>query len=685
MKKYLNTISQGLQKVGPAIMPVIAVLPIAGFLLGIGSAIQQDAMIELIPALGASGVQMFAGIINSVGNLIIGNLGLFFAVGIAMNLAGKKSMAAFSALLAFLVMNKTIEVFLSLDAEKVANSGNRYATVLGINTLQTGVFGGLVIGIMVYLLYKKFSEVEFPMALSFFQGERFVPIISTLGGIIMGFVMILIWPPVQGVFDAFTNWLIDTPYRFLAVFLYGFFMRLVQAFGLQHLIYPFFYFQMGEYVNKAGEVIKGDSPIFFAQMADGVPITAGGFMTGSYINSIMCVAVAMAIVHTAKKSKKAATKGVMTSGAITAAFTGVSEPIEFSYLLISPFLWVVNSIMVGLGYAVTDALQIRLGTGLAGNIIDYILYGIIPKSTNYLLLIPVGAVFFVVQYCLFRFFITKFDIKTPGREDDDDLENDSAVAADETGVVLAAKMIEYLGGKDNIKTLTNCFTRVRTTVKDKSAVQKDKFKTLGAKGVTEPSEDGLQVIFGPQSEKIVNNMKRVMNRIVTVPKEAVLIVNDTLTDTADICGKEDFVSPATGKLIPLSQVKDPVFAEKTLGDGFAVEPIDSRIVSPVNGTIAMVFPTKHAVAITSDLGKEMLIHMGIDTVELNGKGFEILVKEGDTVETGTPIAKMDLSLLRKEGKDTVIPVIMTNSGEKTVRVSPYGEVKEGQVIDFDVQ
>ncbi|HJB94701.1 MAG TPA: glucose PTS transporter subunit IIA, partial [Candidatus Mediterraneibacter intestinigallinarum] len=337
------------------------------------------------------------------------------------------------------------------------------------------------------------------------------------------------------------------------------------------------------------------------------------------------------------------------------------------------------------GYAVTDALQIRLGTGLAGNIIDYILYGIIPKSTNYLLLIPVGAVFFVVQYCLFRFFITKFDIKTPGREDDDDLENDSAVAADETGVVLAAKMIEYLGGKDNIKTLTNCFTRVRTTVKDKSAVQKDKFKTLGAKGVTEPSEDGLQVIFGPQSEKIVNNMKRVMNRIVTVPKEAVLIVNDTLTDTADICGKEDFVSPATGKLIPLSQVKDPVFAEKTLGDGFAVEPIDSRIVSPVNGTIAMVFPTKHAVAITSDLGKEMLIHMGIDTVELNGKGFEILVKEGDTVETGTPIAKMDLSLLRKEGKDTVIPVIMTNSGEKTVRVSPYGEVKEGQVIDFDVQ
>lgn len=680
MKKIMSTISKAFQKVGPAIMPVIAVLPIAGFLLGIGSAMQQTALISALPFLGNTVVQSFAVLINSIGNLILGNLGLFFAVGIAMNLSGKKGMAAFSAVLAFLTMNKTIEIILQVDAEKLASS-NAYATVLGINTLQTGVFGGLVVGIVVYMLYKKFHEVQFPQAFSFFQGERFVPIISTLAAIALGFVMILVWPPIQGVFDTFTNWLIHTPYRFLAVFMYGFIMRLVQAFGLQHLIYPFFYFQMGSYTTLSGTIVTGESSIFFAQMADGVPITVGGFMTGSYINSIMCCAVALAIYKEAKPARKKYVKGIMLGAAITVAFTGVSEPIEFAYLLISPFLWFINSFMVGLGYAVTDLLQIRLGTGLAGNMIDYVLYGIVPQANNFLLLIPVGIAFFFAQYFLFRFCIRKFNIKTPGREAAEEIEllEKSAVSASQTAV----KMVEYLGGKDNVVSLENCFTRVRATVKDRGIVQKSMFKTLGAQGCVEPGEHGIQVIFGPASEKIVSDMKRVMSG--EQVKDEPLKLHDTAQNEREMLGREQFVAAITGTLIPLEQVDDPVFSQKMMGEGFAIIPKDGHVVSPVNGVITTIFPTRHAIGITSDLGKEVIIHMGLDTVELNGKGFQILVKEQEIVEAGTPIAIMDLSVLETYEKSAVSAVVIANAMGKKLHLSSYGSVAAGDALEIGIQ
>lgn len=678
MKKILNSISKGFQQIGPAIMPVIAVLPIAGFLLGIGSAVQQQALIDQLPFLGAAGVQQFGVLINAVGNLIIGNLGLFFAVGVAMNLSGKKGMAAFSAVLAFLVMNKTIEIVLGLSADSLSSTA--YANVLGIYTLQTGVFGGLMVGIMVYQLYKRFHDIQLPQALSFFQGERFVPIISTLGAILLGLVMIVIWTPIQGAFDLFTNWLIETPYRFLAVFLYGFIMRLVQAFGLQHLIYPFFYFQMGSYTTASGTVVTGESSIFFAQMADGVPVTVGGFMTGSYINSIMCVAVALAIYHAAKPEKKQYVKGVMSGGAITAIFTGVSEPIEFSYLLISPFLWFVNSVMVGLGYAVTDLLEIRLGTGLAGNLIDYILYGIIPGSKNWYLLIPVGAVFFIVQYLLFSFFIRKMDIKTPGREDDEELEE-----MPETGTAseFAAKMIEYLGGKDNIVTLENCFTRVRAELRDRSLIHKAGFRALGASGVTEPGQNNVQVIFGPQSERIVNDMKAVLaGEKVKADAPPVLEAED---EADRIFGKEEFVAAASGKVIPLEAVKDDVFSKKMMGEGFAIEPTDGTVVSPVNGKIVTVFPTMHAIGIRSDLGKEIIVHMGLDTVELKGEGFEVCVKAGDDVQAGDRLAKFDREFVEGKGLSTVIPVVMANVQGKKVTVKPEGPVRAGDCLDVTIE
>lgn len=679
MKKYINGISRAFQKVGPAIMPVIAVLPIAGFLLGIGSALQQQALIDLVPFLGNHFIQQFGILINAVGNLIIGNLGLFFAIGIAMNLSGKKGMAAFSAVLAFLTMHKTIEIILGITPETVAGS-TAYANVLGINTLQCGVFGGLLVGIMVYLLYKKFHDIQLPQALSFFQGERFVPIVSTIGAILLGLVMIVIWSPIQGVFDAFTSWLIITPYRFLAVFLYGFFMRLVQAFGLQHLIYPFFYFQMGSYVTQAGVTVTGESSIFFAQMADGVPVTVGGFMTGSYINSIMCCAVALAIYRCAKPERKKYVKGVMLGAAITVAFTGVSEPIEFAYLLISPFLWFVNSVMVGLGYAITDLLQIRLGTGLAGNLIDFVLYGIIPQSKNWYLLIPVGIAFFFAQYFIFSYFIRTFNIKTPGREDDVvDFEDE---AGNINGSEMAIRMIEYFGGKENILTLENCFTRVRVTCANRSLINKPGFKALGASGVVEPGQNGVQVIFGPQSEQIVNNMKAVMagKSVSSGP----IKIEDPNVSRKFIFEKEDFVAPANGEIISLESVDDLVFSQKMMGEGFAIIPQDGVIVSPVNGKIITIFPTKHAIGIQTDLGKEIIVHMGLDTVELNGEGFEIFVSEGDEIECGSKLAKMDLNFIKTKGKSIITPIVFANIKNKTIDINPMGTVKAGQIIDINI-
>lgn len=685
VKKALSAIGGGFQKFGPAIMPVIAVLPIAGLLLGVGAALSTSSLIELVPALGAEPVQLFATLINSVGNLIIGNLGLLFAVGIAMNMAGKKSMAAFSAVLAFLVMNTTIQVVMGITAEDVAGS-TAYATVLGINTLQSGVFGGLLTGIMVYQVYKRFSDVQLPQALSFFQGERLVPIVATLGGILLGCVMMVIWPPVQWAFEVFTDWLTTTPLRFLAVFLYGFVMRLVQAFGLQHLIYPFFYFQMGSYTTAAGTVVTGESSIFFAQIADGVPVTVGGFMTGSYINSIMCCAVALAIYRCAKPERRKYVKGLLIPAVITVAFTGVSEPIEFMYLLISPFLWVVNSAMVGLGYAITDLLQIRLGTGLAGNLIDYLLYGVLPQSNNYLLLIPVGIAFFAVQYFLFSFFIRRFDIKLPGREDDEALP--AAQSGPVGGLGLAAKMVKLMGGAENIVTLENCFTRVRATVRDRSVIDKESFKALGASGTVLPGEKGVQVIFGPQSEAIVNAMKRVMAGEAVPDEEEVAAASVPLADVESVMlGRENFVAPVAGELVTLDKVKDDALSSGIMGPGFAVRPSSTgavEVVSPVNGSIVALFPTKHAVGIKSDLGKEVIVHIGVDTVELEGRGFESFVSVGDIVEAGSRLVTFDAGVVTNAGYDPTVIVLVSNAVGHALSVSPTSAVATADELDVKI-
>lgn len=504
---WKQKIADVLQMIGPAIMPVIAVLPPAALAMGIGSALQQDALVTLLPFLQAGWIHQLAVLLNSVGSLIIGNLGVFFAVGIAVNLTNKSGMAGLSALVSFLVMHQTINCIMGLTADSLASTA--YASVLGIVSYQCGVFGGLVIGILMANLYNRFHEIQLPEWLSFFAGERFVLILALLGGMVTGAAMCVVWPLIQGVFDAFTNWLTTSPLRFLVVFCYGFFMRLVQAFGLQHLIYPFFYFQMGEYVTKAGNVVTGDSSIFFAQMADGVDITVGGFMTGSYIASILCVGIAFAMYRTARPERKKKVKGVLFGAALCALLTGITEPVEFSFLLISPVLWVIYSALVGLGYAICDLLQIRLGTALAGNVVDYILYGVIPQAKNWFLLIPVGIAFFVVVYFIFSRYIKARNLHTIGRESEEDIAIEKELEKDPDA--LPRKVLEYLGGASNIKSITNCITRVRAKVYDRSLVDVNAYKEVGAKACVTPGSDSVQLVYGAAAEPITASIKRIMS------------------------------------------------------------------------------------------------------------------------------------------------------------------------------
>lgn len=680
LKDLKNRISDGFQLIGPSIMPVIAILPIAALMMGIGSALQQQSMIDIMPFLANAGVVRVSTLLNAMGNLIIGNLGLFFAVGIAMNLSGKSGMAALSSLLCFLVMHKTIELTAGITADTLAAKSG-YANVLGIYTFQCGVFGGLLVGIVVAWLYNKYHEIELPQSLAFFQGERFIPIISVLGGIVLGLVMLVIWPPVQGAFNAFTTWLIHTPYRFLCIFLYGFVMRLVQAFGMQHLIYPFFYFQMGEYTTKAGNVVTGESSIFFAQMADHHDITVGGFMAGSYIATTLCLAIALAMYHCARPERKKKVKGVLLGAALTALFTGVTEPIEFSFLLISPMLWLVYSALVGLGYAVLDLLQVRLGTALAGNLLDYILYGILPKAHNFLLFIPVALIFFVAGYIIFKTYITKRDIKTIGREDESEIQLEEML--DNDGDDLPMKVLEYLGGASNVKSVTNCITRVRAKVYDRSIVNLDDYKLIGAKAVVTPGSDNVQLVYGGASERIANTIKHLVagGSMETAPVQK---EEKKEKATFKIPAQVNLKIPADGELITLKDLDDGMFSEKIVGDGFAIRPTNGKVYSPVNGHVESVFPTKHALGLVDENGMEVLIHMGIDTVELEGEGFELSVKKGDKIKAGDALASMDLETIKSKGKDTPVIIAFSNIDGKEIKEPERKQVHVGEEIQIKI-
>lgn len=665
-----------LQKVGKALMLPVALLPAAGILLALGAALRNPVLLDIAPFLNNGGVEMVAAIMQSAGDVVFGNLALLFAVGVAVGLAGGEGVAGLAAIIGYLIMNVTMGTALGITAEDV--NGLSYATVLGIPTLQTGVFGGIIVGIIAASLYNRFYEIELPSYLGFFAGKRFVPIVTAGTAVLLGLAMLVVWPPIQNGLNAFSHNMVHANLT-ISAFIFGVIERSLIPFGLHHIFYSPFWFEFGEYVTKAGETVRGDQRIFMAQISDNVQaLTAGTFMTGKFPFMMFGLpAAALAIYHEARPERKVFVGGLMASAGLTSFLTGITEPIEFSFLFVAPVLFGIHAIFAGLSFMTMHILNVKIGMTFSGGLIDYILFGLINPQTNAWLVIPVGLAFAVIYYFGFRFAIRKFNLRTPGRELEE-VEGEGPVGQT---TELPYNILEAMGGKENISHLDACITRLRVSVKDVKDVDKDQLKRLGAAGVLEVGNN-IQAIFGPRSETIKGQMKDIMSGKRPAPEKK---INDDVTATppTPVVGKDDFVSPIKGEIKPITEVPDAVFSGKMMGDGFAIIPSEGIIASPVDGKIINLFPTKHAIGILSDSGREILIHVGIDTVNLKGQGFETLVSENDRVVKGQPLLKVDLDYIKQNAPSIMTPVVFTNLAQgEAIVINKQGkvELKEENII-----
>ncbi|PZD97603.1 PTS glucose transporter subunit IICBA [Paenibacillus sambharensis] len=662
-----------LQKVGRAVMLPVAILPAAGILLALGNVLSNEDLLALAPALEADWVQMIAHVMEEAGNIVFANLSLLFAVGVAVGLAGGEGVAALAAIVGYLIMNVTMGVLMEVTPEMVANDAG-YANILGINTMQTGVFGGIIIGILAAVMYNRFFKIELPSYLGFFAGKRFVPIVTAGSALLVGIAMIAIWPPVQSGLNYFSESLVGTNLT-LSAFIFGVIERSLIPFGLHHIFYSPFWFEFGEYVNSAGEIVRGDQKIFFAQLKDGVELTAGTFMVGKFAFMMFGLpAAALAMYHEARPERRKIVAGIMGSAALTSFLTGITEPLEFTFLFVAPVLFGIHAIFAGLSFMIMEILNVKIGMTFSGGVIDFLLYGVIQNRTAWWLVIPVGLVFAVIYYFGFRFAIRKFNLKTPGREDVVEAGGDGAKG--EVGE-LPRNVLAALGGAGNIASLDACITRLRVQVKTPAEVDKERLKQLGAAGVLEVGNN-IQAIFGTRSDTLKTQIQDVIAGKTPEPVTPAEAAAAPAGEACDLMMEEEIVAPVNGEIKDISEVPDEVFSNRMTGDGFAVLPQDGNVVSPVNGTVYNVFPRKHAIGIRSNAGKEVLVHFGINTVKLKGQGFNILVQEGDEVKAGQPIMEADLEFIKANAPSTMTPIIFTNLPEgASVVLNKTGPVTAG--------
>ncbi|WP_172369060.1 glucose-specific PTS transporter subunit IIBC [Sporosarcina jiandibaonis] len=656
-----------LQKVGQALMLPVALLPAAGLLLGIGNAAQQETMLSFMPFLSADWIQLTATVMEDAGGIIFGNLPLIFAIGVAIGLA-RDGAAALAALVGYLVLNQVMSSWLGITPDML-NDDPSFALVFGIPTLQTGVFGGIIVGLIAAFSYNKFHDIEMPSFLGFFAGKRFVPIATAGIAFVAGLALLVIWPPVQAGMNNASLWLLEEG-TYIAVFFFGFIKRLLIPFGLHHIFHAPFWYEFGSYTTTAGAIVRGDMTIFFAQLKDGVELTAGNFMGGEFpIMMFGLPAAALAMYHAARPERKKLVAGLLGSGALTSFLTGITEPLEFSFLFLSPVLFLIHAVLDGLSFVLMTFFNVHVGYTFSGGAIDFFLFGILPGRESWWIVILLGLVFALIYYLLFRFMISKFNLMTPGREKgDEDGEEDG-----ETGSTsdLPYDILAAMGGQENISNLDACITRLRVSVKDVKNVDKKELQKLGAAGVLEVGNN-IQAIFGPRSEIIKGQIQDVISG---KRPRAEVISEPTTPEMPIVDATDEFVSPIKGELKPLSEVPDAVFSGKMMGDGFAILPADGTIVSPVNGKVVSLFPTKHAIGILADSGREILIHVGIDTVKLEGKGFEALVAQDDRIEIGQPLLQVDLDYIKEHATSIITPIIFTNlfDGEE-ISINKLGHV-----------
>ncbi|HCT0457322.1 PTS glucose transporter subunit IICBA [Staphylococcus pseudintermedius] len=637
-----------LQRVGKALMLPVAILPAAGILLALGNAMHNEQLVSLAPWLKHEVFVILSTIMESAGQVVFDNLPLLFAVGTALGLAGGDGVAALAALVGYLIMNATIgkvmhisidQIFSFADGAKTLSQANKlpqHALILGIPTLQTGVFGGIIMGALAAWCYNKFYNITLPQFLGFFAGKRFVPIVTSLVAIVTGVVLAFVWPPIQEGLNDLSNFLLNKN-LVLTTFIFGIIERSLIPFGLHHIFYAPFWFEFGSYVNQAGEVVRGDQRIWMAQMKDGVEFTAGAFTTGKYPFMMFGLpAAAYAIYRQARPERKKIVGGLMLSAALTSFLTGITEPLEFSFLFVAPILYVLHVLLAGTSFLVMHLLDVKIGMTFSGGFIDYILYGLLNwDRTHALYVIPVGIVYAIIYYFLFTFVIKHMNLKTPGREDEVAETRDTSVER------LPFDVLDAMGGKDNVKHLDACITRLRVEVLDKAKVDVNALKELGAAGVLEVGNN-MQAIFGPKSDQIKHDMALIMKGEITSPSQTTVSEED---EAVHIDGSRSVT-----------------------------------IVAPFHGKVKALFPTKHAIGIESTDGVELLIHIGIDTVKLNGEGFESFVKVGDEVAEGQLLMKVDLEYLQQHAPSIVTPMIVTNLGERQIEVEDVKEVEKGQRV-----
>ncbi|MBN6203265.1 PTS transporter subunit IIABC [Staphylococcus saprophyticus] len=663
-----------LQRIGKALMLPVAILPAAGLLLAIGTAMQGESLQHYLPFIQNGGIQSVAEMMTGAGGIIFDNLPMIFAMGVAIGLASGDGVAAIAAFVGYLVMNKTMGAFLHVSPDNVNDAASGYASVLGIPTLQTGVFGGIIIGALAAWCYNKFYNISLPSYLGFFAGKRFVPIMMATTSFILAFPMAWIWPSIQTGLNAFSEGLLDSNTG-LAVFLFGFIKRLLIPFGLHHIFHAPFWFEFGAWKNAAGEMIHGDQRIFIEQIREGSKLTAGKFMQGEFpVMMFGLPAAALAIYHTAKPENKKVVAGLMGSAALTSFLTGITEPLEFSFLFVAPVLFFVHAILDGLSFLILYLLNVHLGYTFSGGFIDYVLLGVLPNKTQWWLVIPVGIVYAFIYYFVFRFLILKFKYKTPGREDK------QAQFTNSSASELPFNVLKAMGGEENIKHLDACITRLRVEVKEKDKVDVAGLKALGASGVLEVGNN-MQAIFGPKSDQIKHDMSLIMKGEITKPQETT-VTEEESEEVVHIerASEVNIYAPGNGQVIPLSEVPDQVFAQKMMGDGVGFIPADGKIVAPFDGTVKTIFPTKHAIGLESDQGLELLIHIGIDTVKLNGEGFESFVETDDRVHKGQVLMQIDLDYITAHAPSTVTPLIITNLEDRQLSVADVKDVTAEQLI-----
>ena len=700
MKKHLFSL---LQRIGQSFMLPIALLPIAGIFLGIGSSLTNTNMLAAYHLKGLMGPgtapYILFSLLNSAGSIIFDNLPILFAVGVAIGMArSEKATAALSSIVAFFVMHSTIGSLITYTGRSHSFLTGATTEIAGITSLQMGVFGGIIVGLGVAALHNRFYKIELPRVFSFFGGTHFIPIISAITYVGIGILMFYIWPPIQILINDAGKLVLMSGYG--GTFVYGLLERALIPFGLHHVFYmPFWQTAVGgrELVN--GQLIEGAQNIFFAELANPdtshFSVAATRFMSGKFpLMMFGLPGAALAMYTCARPENKKAVGSLLLSAAISSAVTGITEPLEFAFLFVAPPLYVIHCAFAGLSYMLMHMLNVGIGMTFSGGFLDFFLFGILQGNTktSWLHVIPVGILYFIVYFIVFRVMILKFNYQTPGHEKDNATPVNNADNKSQ-------QILDGLGGLENISDLSCCATRLRVTLHRPSKLNKEKLFATGAAAVV-ANGDGVQVVYGPEVTVIHARLQDYIAQIIpasssttdnsaAVPTTSAEVSNPAVSAEAkdsDNLSVADAITdivyaPCNGTVIPLKEINDGVFSEGYIGEGLAIEPVDGSFYAPFDCTVAMVFDTHHAIALHTANGTELILHVGLDTVKLKGQHLEVFVQEGQKIQKGDLILRADLEGIQSAGCRTVTPVVITGAGgAESVELLKTGPVHIGDAV-----